>query len=267
MLTVTRYNPGRYPPGPRYPQFGDDGLDNAVDVARKHLEEKRKRFEHFHLQRLDMHHLMPYNLPSQVQQPSDQPEQHLPPPPVPPAPPHEHPPGREREPERAEEGERPIDTVAPHIGNTFANGATSSLSNAGAALVHGGTYIAGAAVGALGKGLFRGIAHLATGANPSDVPEDNERELEPEPLRAYPRPKAKASSSSSGSGSASASASARPFVDVTPYNGEVFDISDDDPPPAAASHRGPGFRQIAKKDVELARQTYDPNLGRGRRRG
>jgi len=28
-----------------------------------------------------------------------------------------------------------------------------------------------------------------------------------------------------------------------------------------------GFRQIAKKDQELARQSYDPNLGRGRRRG
>jgi len=35
--------------------------------------------------------------------------------------------------------------------------------------------------------------------------------------------------------------------------------------PAPAPKRG--FRQIAKKDQELARQSYDPNLGRGRRRG
>ena len=286
MLPVQPYRPGKYPPGPQYPQFGDDALHKSLEEARRALAERRSRLEHFHLSRLEAHHLMPYNrtTPSQVPRARDPEEEgvqsfdHPPPPPG-------------RQPERrqqsepagppavymdAESDEEPqLAPLAPpprSIGGSFMNGANSTASSIGAAVVHGGTYAVGATVGAVLKGGINGLAHLATGVNPLTTRDEEEEESAGavmEPLQAYPKPKPKAkaqpASSSSGSGLGRSSPEFRPFVDVGPYQGGTVDVSDDEPAPRNAPAR-PGFRQIARRDVELARQTLDPNLGRGKRR-
>jgi hypothetical protein len=65
-----------------------------------------------------------------------------------------------------------------------------------------------------------------------------------------------------------------PFVNVTPYNGDVFDIAtDDEEEPAAAVQRrarraAPGFRQIsqeAQNDARAALAALGPGYGRGMR--
>jgi hypothetical protein len=65
-----------------------------------------------------------------------------------------------------------------------------------------------------------------------------------------------------------------PFVNVTPYNGDVFTIhSDEEEEPAAAVQRrarraAPGFRQIsqeAQEDARAALAALGPGYGRGMR--
>ena len=66
MLSVTRYNPGRYPPGPRFPQFGGNQLGGAVSAteeARGKLAAKRQRMAQFHTDRLEHDGFMPMHRP------------------------------------------------------------------------------------------------------------------------------------------------------------------------------------------------------------
>ena len=270
MLSVTRYNPGRYPPGPRFPQFGDDALTNSVDEARQKLVERRKRFEPFHLDRLQAHHLMPYDrqtAPRTARDAPQAPDDTFDEPPPPPAPMRQMPP----EPEPPEPEETAPTPVRGGLGSAFATGATSTVSNMGAALIHGGVVVAGTVAGSMAKGFVRGLTHLATGTNPLEVPDEAEEDMPDEPLRAYPQAKASPSpgyrgSSSGGASSSSGSNQRPPPVDVNPWNGGTINISDDEQPaPAAvAPARRPVGRQIAQRDVRFAEATYDPNLRRRR---
>ena len=69
MLPVTRWNPGRYPPGSRFPQFGDGDAVTEVEEARKKLAEKRQVFAHFHLDRLQQTGLTPAHSVAHIQRP------------------------------------------------------------------------------------------------------------------------------------------------------------------------------------------------------
>ena len=58
MLPVQPYRPGKYPPGPRWAQFGDDILGGAADA--KSALEKKKLWKHdYHLKRLQDDRMMP----------------------------------------------------------------------------------------------------------------------------------------------------------------------------------------------------------------
>ena len=196
----------------------------------------------------------------------------------PPPPPPDHPPARERE-RRPEEPEGGYDTaeegVAPQqshsILTSLQSGANSTLANVGTSVVHGGVYVAGAAATAVGRGIFRGVSHLATGLNPLEVEGGGGEEAGSEsdaPMRAYPKAKAKAypgKSMSSGSRETPMPWPARPWVDPSSFNGTgahafyIGDSEDDRSPPrpaaAAAAPQRPRGRQIARRDVEFARQT------------
>ena len=66
MLSVIRYNPGRYPPGPRFPQFGGNqlgGTVSATEEARGKLAAKRQRMAQFHTDRLEHDGFMPMHRP------------------------------------------------------------------------------------------------------------------------------------------------------------------------------------------------------------
>ena len=223
---------------------------------------------------------MPLNaLPSQVpaspHNPEDQATQafdHPPPPPPPPA----------AEPvfEDAKSDDELAELHRPHppastLGNTFMNGANSTLANMGAGVVHGITYVAGVGTAAAAKGLVRGLGHLATGVNPLSVASDDEEELVPDkPVRAYP--KAKAQSRSSGShDKPSPHPWPAPFVDPAPHNGtgphEIYIGSSEEeaPGPAAAARRRRPRNSVRKSDLELANETLgglgQNSYGRGRR--
>ena len=70
MLAVQPYNPGRYPPGPRWAQFGDDLLGHSISAAeeaREKLLQKRQGMQQFHIERLQRAGFMPaHPLPSQT---------------------------------------------------------------------------------------------------------------------------------------------------------------------------------------------------------
>jgi len=70
MLAVQPYNPGRYPPGPRWAQFGDDQLGHSVSAAeeaREKLMLKRQGMMQFHVGRLQRAGFIPVQpLPSQT---------------------------------------------------------------------------------------------------------------------------------------------------------------------------------------------------------
>ena len=194
----------------------------------------------------------------------------------PPGPQPDRQPARERERQRvpeeqeggyatAEEGA----TTQPSssILNTFSSGTSSTIADMGAGLVHGTAYLAGATAGAIGKGLFRGITHLATGSGPIDQGGEEAAVSEAdEPLR-VPRAKARADRSAP---------SGRPFAFPASYY-----IGDDDrsPPRQAAAPPAPvaavaapsrPSRPIAQRDIRLAQETMDSlpanDYGRGRRR-
>ena len=217
---------------------------------------------------------------------------------APPPPPPDHNPTRERQrrPEEPEEGgyDTAEEGVAPQsshsILTSLQNGANSTLANMGAGLVHGGVWAAGAAASAVGRGVFRGVSHLATGSNPLEVEAGGGDEAGSEadaPMRPYPKAKAKAhpgKSMSSGSRETPMPWPARPWVDPSSYNGTgahafyIGDSEDDRSPPrpaaAAAAPQRPRGRPIAQRDVRLARETLnsmpenDRNIyARSRRRG
>ena len=255
MLTLQPYHVTRYPPpGPKWVQFGDDIVGGAVDDVRAALERKKLWKREHHLNRLQEDRMMP--LGHRFEDHRDLEEQatdaydHLPPPP---GPPPDHAPARERNrrprPEEAEGGydtaeEGVPETHSSSIWTSLSSGASSTLADMGAGLVHGTAYLAGAAAGAVGKGLVRGITHLATGSSAIDYPDSGAAaasEAE-EPLKAYPKVKA-GKSTSSGSSEKPMPWPARPWVDPSSYNGtgaHAFYIGDDEddrspPRPAAAA--------------------------------
>ena len=69
MLPVTRYNPGKYPPGPRFPQFGDGAAVEEVEEARAKLAAKRQAMGPFHLDRLQQDRLVPVHSVAHILRP------------------------------------------------------------------------------------------------------------------------------------------------------------------------------------------------------
>ena len=294
MLPLQPYHPGRYPPtGPKWVQFGDDILGGAVDDVRSTLERKKQWKQEYHLNRLQDEGMVPLSRRfASHRDPEEQATEAFdrPPAPPPPGPPPDHAPARERERQRRpEEEEGGYDTAeegvveqpSSSILTTISNGANSTLANMGAGLVHGTAYLAGAAAGAVGKGLVRGVRHLATGANPMEHHGGEEAASEAEePLRPYPKAKARArETASSSSRQAPFPYPSRPFVDPSSYNGtgaHAFYIGDSEddrsPPRAAAAAAAPArpSRPIAQRDVRLAQETMASlpanDYGRGRRR-
>ena len=76
MQPVQPYNPGRYPPGPQWAQFGDDLLGHsasAADEARQKLANKRQGMMEFHIGRLERHGFAPMQ-PIAAQVPAARPD-------------------------------------------------------------------------------------------------------------------------------------------------------------------------------------------------
>ena len=269
-------------------QFGDDIVNGAVDDVRSALERKKAWKIEYHKNRLHEEGMMPlgHRFDSHRDPEERATDAYDRPHPPPPAPPPDHAPARERE-RRPEEPDAGYDTAeegsasqpSHSILGSLSTGASSTLANMGAGLVHGTAYIAGAAAGAVGKGLFRGITHLASGENPMEHGHAEEAASEAEePLRPYPKAKARAGKSmSSGSKEAPFPFPSRPWVDPSSYNGtgaHAFYIgSDDEHAPAAAAAAAPPRprgRPIAQRDVrhalEIQRELPPNDYGRGRRR-
>jgi len=104
MLPIQPHHEGSYPPGARFPQFGDDvigGFLNAQDA----LAQKRRNMVPFHIGRLQQDGLVPMNMETQTPTPHRDPEGELiddrPPAPPPPR-------GRGRPRMREPEREGPI---------------------------------------------------------------------------------------------------------------------------------------------------------------
>ena len=264
-------------------QFGDDILGGAVDDVRSALEKKKSWKREHHLHRLQDDGLMPLG---HAFEPRRDPEEEgvdaydRPPP----GPPPDRQPARERERQRRpEEPEGGYDTAeegvttqpSSSILTTFSSGTSSTIADMGAGLVHGTAYLAGAAAGAVGKGLFRGITHLATGSGPIDQGGEEAAVSEAdEPLRVFPRAKARGGRSMPSGGT--------PF----PFPASYYIGDDDRSPPrqapaaaaaaaapvAAAAAAAPSrpSRPIAQRDIRLAQETMDSlpanDYGRGRRR-
>ena len=272
-------------------QFGDDILDDV----RSTLERKNLWKREYHLNRLQDEGMVPLSRRfASHRDPEEQATEAFDRPPPPPGPPPDHAPARERERHRrpdepeggydtAEEGV--VEQPSSSILTSLSSGANSTLADMGAGLVHGTAYLAGAAAGAVGKGLVRGITHLATGSSSIEHHGGGEEagsEAE-EVLRAYPKAKARAGkSASSGSKDAPFPFPSRPWVDPSSYNGtgaHAFYIGDDDdrspPRPAAAAAAAAAApsrpsRPIAQRDVRFAQETLASlpanDYGRGRRR-
>ena len=169
MLPLQPDHPGRYPPpGPNWVQFGDDILGGAVDDVRSTLERKKMWKIEYHSKRLHEEGMMPlgHRFDSHRDPEERATDAYDRPHPPPPAPPPDHAPARERE-RRPEESDAGYDTAeegsasqpSHSILGSLSNGASSTLANMGAGLVHGTAYLTGAAAGAVGRGLFRGITH------------------------------------------------------------------------------------------------------------
>ena len=67
MLPPPRYRPGTYPPGPKWPQWGDPQLDKAFvglsEEAHAHLLHKSDDMREIHKQRLEKQGLTPIAFP------------------------------------------------------------------------------------------------------------------------------------------------------------------------------------------------------------
>ena len=168
----------------------------------------------------------------------------------------------------ADDGEIPAPSsncIASAISRGASNGANSLAASLGAGAVHAVTYIGAAGATAVVKSIANGLFHYATGVNPLSVPDDDEEEPDQsaEPLRPFPKAKAKSKPSPHPF-----PAPARPFVDIRPYNGGVFDVSSEEeaPGPAAAARRPRNRGGLANRDLKFARETLaaDPTLGRRR---
>jgi hypothetical protein len=268
MLPVQPYHEGSYPPGAKFPQFGDDVIGGYLN-AHAALAEKRRNMMPFHIGRLAQDGFLPLNhLPSQVPaapaNPEDQATRAFDRPPPPAAEPVFEDPQSDNE----------AQVHAPPsggLGSTFMQGANSTLANMGAGVVHGITYVAGVGTAAAAKGIVRGLGHLATGVNPASVASDDEEEMIPDkPARAYPKAKAQSRSSGSRESPSPYPYPAQPF-DVGPYNGtgaHAITISSDEEAPGPAAAAARPRNPVRRSDVELARQTLGglgQNFGRGHR--
>ena len=288
MLPVQPYHEGSYPPGAKFPQFGDDVIGGYLN-AHAALAEKRRNMMPFHIGRLAEDGFLPMHLRSQVPASHRDPEQDAVDDfdrPSPPDPPQGRrmqtrtPAQQEQSFEDAESGGElalPQTTypVASGFMNAMRSGANSTLADMTSAVAQGLTYGTTAVAVGTAKGIARGLSHYATGQNPASFPSDDEEELVPDkPSRPYP--KAKAQSRSSGSHESPYpypfTTRAAPF-DVAPYNGtgaHAITISDEEeevPGPAAAARRP--RNSVRQSDQQLARDTLaglGPNVGRGQRR-
>jgi len=220
-----------------------------VHNIRSVLQRKNAWKQEFHIGRLQEQGMMPMHpLPSQV--PASHPD------------PEADAVQAYDRPEHYEDAIGGEEQHAPAQGG-FMQGTRSNLAEAGAALFHGSTYLAGAAAGAVAKGVIRGVAHLATGVNPLTVPdaEEEESHQSPEPLQPFAKAKAKPAQygGSSGSRDKPHAWPARPFVDPAPYNATgahaifIGTDSEEEAPPAPAAP--PRRSRLAKRDVRLAEQT------------
>ena len=306
MLQVQPYHEGSYPPGARFPQFGDDvigGFLNAHDA----LAQKRRNMVPFHIGRLQEDGLVPMNMEAQTPRPRRDPEGELiddRPPAPPPLPPRGRGRLRRREPER----EGPMIRYGPSViisepvpgadqhyigseteGAMGASAPSSGLTSAIASGLGNAALSIGVGAGRLAwRGLKAGTSAafgLATAGNRALIPEED-RPQEPW----YGRPESPSPSDSPQAprrgywfhpGSANQppreSRSANPpphFVDASSWNGTgahaitISDDEEDEPPGAAAAARRPR-RPVRRSDEQLARDTLaglGPNVGRGMRR-
>ena len=102
MLPVQPYHEGSYPPGAKFPQFGDDVIGGYLN-AHAALAEKRRNMVPFHIGRLQEDGLVPMNMETHTPTPRRDPEGELiddRPPAPPPLPPRGRGRLRRREPER-----------------------------------------------------------------------------------------------------------------------------------------------------------------------
>ena len=268
MLPLQPYHEGSYPPGPKFPQLGDDTIGGYLN-AHAALAEKRRNMMPYHIGRLAQDGFLPLNaLPSQVpaspHNPEDQATQAFdgfdrPPPSAPPA-----------------HGTQEPGPISPapeqhYIGDAGgADGEESDVPQASRSgrFLSGVARLAGNGALSLGGLLVKGVARgamtavdLAAGANHAIVPPEDRPHIEEEPVQGswfYPGPKKPQ----------------RKFVDVAPYNGtgdHAIPISSDEeeeaPGPAAAARRP--RNSVRKSDLERANETLavmGPNVGRGHRR-
>ena len=296
MQPPTPYRPGKYPPGPTYPAFdGNNRALNAAEEARMLLIQKRINHTHYHVERLQHDGFLPPHPPPMVDEFHDTLDER----------------GTQTEAYTStgtgpdDDGGGPQRERQPGRGviERVTAGATGTLGGMAGGLAEGGTNLLLHATGIAlntGAGVLRGIGRYI-----GDMPEAPEwpshapsmpSALASDEDHPPPQPKAKAKPRKvedyeeaqpmalTGGSSGSHEPPARqpvfpyPFVNVTPYNGDVFDIasSDEEEPAAAAAavqrrarrRAAPGFLQISQAAQEDARATLaalGPGYGRGMR--
>jgi hypothetical protein len=306
MQPPTPYRPGKYPPGPTYPAFdGNNRALNAAEEARMLLIQKRINHTHYHVERLQHDGFLPPHPPPMEDEYHDTLDERG----TQTDPMDTKPKATQTEVTSTgtgpdDDGGGPQRERQPGRGviERVSAGATGTLGGMAGGLAEGGTnlllHATGIALNA-GAGVLKGIGRYI-----GDMPEAPEwpshapsmpSTLASDDDYPPPQPKAKAKPRKvedyeeaqpmalTGGSSGSHEPPARqpvfpyPFVNVTPYNGDVFDIasSDEEEPAAAAAavqrrarRAAPGFRQISQAAQEDARATLaalGPGYGRGMR--
>ena len=291
MLPVQPYHEGSYPPGARFPQFGDDvigGFLNAHDA----LAQKRRNMVPFHIGRLQEDGLVPMNMEAQTPRPRRDPEGELiddRPPAPPPLPPRGRGRLRRREPERegpmirygpSEIISEPVPGADQHYIGSETEGAMGGLTSAIASGLGNAALSIGVGAGRLAwRGLKAGTSaaiDLAIAGNHGVIPKEDRPQ---EPWYERPSPPSPSGSPQAPRGGhwfyPGRSANPPPhFVDASSWNGTgahaitISDDEEDEPPGAAAAARRPR-RPVRRSDEQLARDTLaglGPNVGRGMRR-
>ena len=304
MLPVQPYHEGSYPPGARFPQFGDDMIGGSLN-AHDALAQKRRNMVPFHIGRLQEDGLVPMNMEAQTPMPRRDPEGELiddRPPAPPPLPPRGRGRLRRREPERAGptirygepvELSEPVPGAEQHYIGSDGEGAMGAHSPSMTSAIASGLGSAALSIGAgVGRLAWRGVKagtsaafDLATAGNRAMVPEADrpqapwyERPASPSPSDSPQAPRGGHwfyPESANPPPRESRSANPPPhFVDASSWNGTgahaitISDDEEDEPPGAAAAARRPR-RPVRRSDEQLARDTLaglGPNVGRGMRR-
>jgi hypothetical protein len=306
MQPPTPYRPGKYPPGPTYPAFdGNNRALKAAEEARMLLIQKRINHTHYHVERLQHDGFLPPHPPPMEDEYHDTLDERG----TQTDPMDTKPKATQTEAYTStgtgpdDDGGGPQRERQPGRGviERVTAGATGTLGGMAGGLAEGGTnlllHATGIALNA-GAGVLKGIGRYI-----GDMPEAPEwpshapsmpSALASDDDHPPPQPKAKAKPRKvedyeeaqpmalTGGSSGSHEPPARqpvfpyPFVNVTPYNGDVFDIASDEEEPAAAAAAvqrrarlaAPGFRQISQAAQEDARATLaalGPGYGRGMR--